>query len=286
MTESPKEVFIDFTNICNYKCIFCTNRFVKERHILRLKDIKNLKEIIDKAELVDITGWGEVTTHPEFKEIILFLTNLNKQFTITTNGSLLNNELIGLLRNSPMKHINISLNSLNRETYKKLSGGFDNLNKVLINIDLLAQEPRNYEVYVSFVMNNYNLNEVENIRKFGKEKDVNITLFDLTPTIKNYEKELKIEDTPKNRKRLSSNFFDNRNINKKASIMKGCRWVYDKIFIRWDGVVTPCCWCLEEMGDITKQNWKDVWDGKKYKDLRNCIKTGNLKYCKDCRRLG
>ena len=300
----PKEVFIDFTNNCNYKCIFCTNSNLTERKVLSPTIFKDLEDLINKAELVDITGWGEITTHPNFFEIIKILSDSKKPYTFTTNGYHLTEEAIEIIKNSSVKSINISVNSLTPSIHSKICGVSEKVcEKVISNVINLAS-CKKYFLSCSFVMNKYNFHEMPEIIKFAAKHKIHIVLFDLMPACEShYEEGLRIPDTPENRRKLAameiwadkmgvSYFcfkFDNRNIKESGKVnnlITGCQWPHEKIFIRWDGVVTPCCWCLKEMGNVLSEGWEHVWNNENYKELRECLKNNDPKYCKNCRRLG
>jgi len=305
-----QQVFLEFTNRCNYRCLFC-KACTFEPCVLRLKDFKDCEEIIKRGHIIDITGYGEVTGHPDFPEIVALLTKHQKKFSIVTNGSLLNEEKIDMLDNSSCYLLSISLNSLNPETYHKLTGVGD-LSRVLNNISIIFSKKRNFEVRFTFVITAYNFGEMIDFVNFAHKHSVWITFYGLVPQITDYPDGLIVADTPSNRKSLQRaidrakklkvnltpfNFDLNRASNKEIpdSVLKeklknnlaACHPIYDSIFIGPSGNVKPCCWSsMQSMGNIRENTLDEIWLGEKYIELRRCVESGNIKHCKSCRLLG
>jgi len=296
------ELFLELTTTCNYRCIFCNNKNVEKRTIL-LSDIKGLDDMVNISSYVDITGYGEILTHPEFEQIINHFSLKNVPIRIVTNGSLLNEKNRNIIANSSISELVISINSLNKETYKKLTGVGD-LEVVLENIDQLVKIYKK-SLYFSFVINAYNFNEIPNFIDLGvKYKITEVSCLGLTPMLE-YNKDLILEANEENRNklieyrkyakeknmRLYAFNFDTQvgtkerdeNLSEK---IKKCKWVYTKFFIEGDGQVGPCCWAQVRMGNIKEQSFDEIWNGEKYNELRECIKNGDLKYCSKCRMLG
>jgi MoaA/NifB/PqqE/SkfB family radical SAM enzyme len=294
--------YVEFTNHCNYECIFCQNSTIPKKFI-RLADFKDFETIISRTNIIDITGYGEIMLHPDFNEIIKIITKYNKQFSLSTNGSVLTKEKIDILNNSSLYLLNISLNSLNFNVYKKLSGGKGNLYTVGENIiNLLNSKPK-FKIKFSFVITNLNFKEIFNFinfaYKYGKSQ---ISFYDLVPNLK-YPEGLKVEDTPKNRqflkdaishaknlKLIIDSFDFDMNTEKKEvklqDCLEACHPPFSSIFIGADGNVVPCCWNSTSMGNITQQSVDEIWLGEKYNELRTAIHTGNTEFCKNCRLLG
>jgi cyclic pyranopterin phosphate synthase len=130
---------ISITDRCNLRCIYCVPRERIQRlshdEILRYEEILRIVRIgarmgIDK---VRVTG-GEPLVR---KGVIDFLTKLTdteglKEVTLTTNGMLLT-EHIGAIKHSGIKRLNISLDTLHREKFIRITG-FDGFDKVWAGI--------------------------------------------------------------------------------------------------------------------------------------------------------
>ncbi len=136
------------------------------------------KEIIELATVfvslgvkkIRITG-GEPLVRKDAGEIIESLAKLPVKLAITTNGSRIHSFLENF-RRAGIKSVNVSLDSLQRETFLKLTHR-DEFEKVKANIELLISN--NYHVKVNVVvMNGYNDNEINDFVAWTKNTPVHI----------------------------------------------------------------------------------------------------------------
>ncbi len=56
---------------------------------------------------------------------------------------------------------------------------------------------------------------------------------------------------------------------------KTCGNPWTHVHIKSDGLVYPCCFSDEVMGDLRKESFDQIWNGKKYQDLRKSMRPGN-----------
>ena len=297
------DLFLHLSTKCNYKCAFCSQRNNNGKgELVSLDSIIGLEALSDYAKMVDITGFGEITLHPEFEKILDYLTKKNISIRFVTNGFNLTEKVCDIINRSSVTKLIISVNSLNRETYKYLMG-VDGLEKVLSNIDRLAKSFKN-ELGFSFVISQHNFNEIKGFIDFGKKYNAHVSCLGLTPTY-DYEEGMQLEITDEVRRKVDeynqyakeqnirfSNFqLDNQKgtktrIKNLPDVIKRCDWVYSKMFVGTDGSVKPCCWSSVNLGNVYEQQFEEIWEGEKYTELRNLIKEGNPKYCYNCRREG
>jgi GTP 3',8-cyclase len=124
---------ISLTKQCNLACIYCHREGEKgSENQLPAADIAEILAVSAKFGIrsVKFTG-GEPLLRPDLLEIIRSVPN-GMESSLTTNGTL----LAGLardLRAAGLKRVNVSLDSLNRDTYRKITG-VDKLPDVLEGI--------------------------------------------------------------------------------------------------------------------------------------------------------
>jgi cyclic pyranopterin phosphate synthase len=124
---------ISLTPACNLSCIYC--------HREGEKDAKAPLSAADIAEILRVAGGfgirsvkftgGEPMLRPDLLDIIRSVPR-GIESSITTNGTLLTS-LAPDLRNAGLRRVNVSLDSLDPETYKKITGT-DRLGDVLEGI--------------------------------------------------------------------------------------------------------------------------------------------------------
>ena len=61
-----------------------------------------------------------------------------------------------------------------------------------------------------------------------------------------------------------------------------CLEPWRSAFFSQDGKVRPCCVVLEEFGNLSRQDWKEIWNGARYRNLRRAIHGWNP--TAECRR--
>ena len=124
---------MSLTPQCNLSCIYCHREGEKRPG----KQISSgeIAEILRTAahfgiQSVKFTG-GEPLLRPDLVEIIGSVPS-GIESSITTNGTLLS-ELASDLRKAGLRRVNVSLDSLNKETYRKITG-VNKLDEVLSGI--------------------------------------------------------------------------------------------------------------------------------------------------------
>ena len=116
---APLYVHLIITSGCNLKCAHCYGSFggaqITTQPLSKWETI--FKELYDMGVLyLDLSG-GEVTTYPQFDELIAYLEELNFPFYITTNGIISQSKLDNLIRNKSLMGVKLSLDGLSPESY-------------------------------------------------------------------------------------------------------------------------------------------------------------------------
>ncbi len=131
---------ISVTDRCNLRCIYCTpptgEKKLSHRKILRYEEILRITRIAVKLGITKlrITG-GEPFVRRDIHYLIKMLASIEglKDLSLTTNGVLLS-ENLEKLRHWGIKRINVSLDSLDRDKYQKITG-LDYLDRVWRGIE-------------------------------------------------------------------------------------------------------------------------------------------------------
>ena len=134
---------LSITDVCNYKCNYCLPQGYKKnlgdtRSFMSLEEISRLTTSLSELGVckIRLTG-GEPTVRNDFFDILKDMKqNLKiKKVTMTTNGYQLD-KIAKRLYSYGLDGINISIDSLNRNTFKKLTG-HDRLLEILTGIKIL-----------------------------------------------------------------------------------------------------------------------------------------------------
>ncbi|MCF8067322.1 MAG: GTP 3',8-cyclase MoaA [Desulfobacterales bacterium] len=130
---------ISITDRCNLRCLYCVppDKIPKLKHedILRYEEIIRIVRVgVDLGiKKVRITG-GEPLVRKGAKDFLKSLSEIKglEDISLTTNGVLLKDSIESIL-SAGIRRINVSLDSLDPQTYKKITG-FDMFNRVWAGI--------------------------------------------------------------------------------------------------------------------------------------------------------
>ncbi|WPC41037.1 radical SAM protein [Clostridium sp. JS66] len=309
----PKAINLELTNQCNLNCKMCINgskKFRKKGFMSNELINKVLEEVIenkkDVINGVDICGIGEPLLHNETINVVNKLKYYDIRTIMNTNGVLLNKENSKELLNSNIDKIMISLDSMNRETYKEVKG-IDKFDSVIDNITnlLLLKKETNSKTIIQINMLNLgnNFDQIKDAvvywNKFLNDDDVvysrevktlagQVDDYRCTGNIslKEFKDNLSKQGVATNKFVVENwiNILENINLNKKSP----CRHLWNYTMILYNGDLSLCC--IDFNGKLIVDNMKnktirEIWNGKKYNDYRNIFINMNydkLKLCFKC----
>lgn len=176
-----KHLRFSITSNCQYSCLYCDSEGYSKTNELSVEEITKLCKIL--AEILEVTRikftGGEPMCREEIVEIIKNVSDLHlyKDISMTTNGLLLI-EKVEELYNAGLNRINVSLASLNPNTYKNIYGS-DTLEKVLIGLQK-AKEVGFNPIKLNFVlMKGLNDNELEDMIEFCAKNEFILQIIEL-----------------------------------------------------------------------------------------------------------
>lgn len=134
---------ISLTDSCNFRCQYCMPdeniASLPNRHLMQLDEIEAIAKVFVGLGVnkIRLTG-GEPMVRKEFSEILKRLSRLPVELTLTTNA-VLANKYIQDLKAAGVKSINVSLDTLDAETFRTITKR-DQFQQVWDNIRLLLRE--------------------------------------------------------------------------------------------------------------------------------------------------
>jgi cyclic pyranopterin phosphate synthase len=145
MGRALHDLRISVMDRCNFRCPYCMPKeqfhehyeFLKSRERLSFEEITRLTKLFAGLGVrkVRLTG-GEPLLRANLADLVGDLTGIPgiEDIALTTNGVLLANHAVDLHANG-LRRITVSLDSLDKEIFTRLSGGFGALDQVLAGID-------------------------------------------------------------------------------------------------------------------------------------------------------
>src|SRR5690606_19641440 len=134
---------------CNFRCPYCMpedryprdHEFLARRERLRFEEIERLAQVFAGLGVrkLRLTG-GEPLLRRELPDLVRRLAAIDaiEDLALTTNGSLLAAQAAAL-RDAGLQRITISLDTLDPDRFRALSGGRGTIDDVLAGIDAAAR---------------------------------------------------------------------------------------------------------------------------------------------------
>jgi len=265
-----KTLCIETTLACNARCIMCTRRSFPHK-IGTMSDAVYQKTLNEAKDIgvkeLGLSVYGEPLLDPKFVQRATLADKLGFQFYFFSNASLLTESLARQLLQLPgFTSVYFSINGFSKKTYEEIMVGLDR-DKVFANVlrflELIKESNRRIKVIIDCVVFEKNIHEVKDIKRFWHSKEGVDTVY--FPVIRNRGgTRLDIE--------ADSDKVEFSPLSKKNRKLHPCRYLWEGIFVYWNGDVGGCC---EDnaarrivVGNIANQSLADIWNGPKMNSLR------------------
>ncbi len=176
-----RKLRVSLTDKCNLRCHYCMPvdaTFMEESKYLSPDEYYNIvEELCDYGlEEIRLTG-GEPLLRKSFSEIVTKLSSLPlKKIGMTTNAILLDRYL-DVLKDSKVRSLNISLDSLDADNFRKITIG-KNFGKVIDNIDLAIKNGFHVKVNV-VAMKGINDHELMDFVDYSADRGIEIRFLEV-----------------------------------------------------------------------------------------------------------
>lgn len=286
----PRVVNLVLTNLCNLKCVMCpyhspaypdqsgymsTRRYMTEETFLQVA-----REAAAHGAWLKMGQLEEVFMHPKLLTFIRRAHELGvPHMHVTTNGTLLNTERSTALLTSGLTQINVSVDAVTAETYKKVRGW--NLDKLVKNVEeLLAIRTATgsqTQVFIAMILQDEAVDEEAEFIRFWRERGADgVVVYQLSEHHhgENYFKGKYFAHTPPTERHA-------------------CQSVWQEVYVYPEGEVSTCCTTLIlvpqkgliSMGNVNQDTLESIWAGHEYSGLRRRLLTNDIEHdvaCKDC----
>ncbi len=165
MLSKETKINIPINFFCNQKCFFCSEwdkadqQFIKDTDFSYVYDM--LREGLTETESVIFTSWEPTLNNKLFDFIQKAKDYGYKNIGIITNGSTLHkSDILQKLKESSLTEITVSIhwsNSIIHDYNTWITGSF---NKALLGLILLKRQSLRINIFLSFVLNRYNLSDL------------------------------------------------------------------------------------------------------------------------------
>lgn len=278
--DKPDVVMIEIANSCNFRCVMCSNKFMtRKKGFMAFEVFKRTLDACKDAGIKNLKLYttGESLLHPQFLEFFKFAdTYPFDTIMISTNGSLLEKELIDELLKSEKVRIQISFSGPNKRSYEQryIGGNYEDIREKIIYLN-------------------------EQIRKLGLEKNI-LKINGVAPPRGGFIKHTK--EFIKREFSLDESQLSIHNQNNWVKVFSQksgedddkrhyCHIANTRIGVLYDGRVTACG-CLDVngelvVGDINKEDILEIRKGKLFKEFTGKLGSGKVSglMCSRCDSL-
>ncbi len=180
-----RDLRISVTDRCNFRCTYCMPeegmQWMPRSEILTFEEIERLARICVEHygfEGIRLTG-GEPTIRAHITRLVSKLAALGVDLAMTTNGATLRN-LAHDLRQAGLQRINISLDTLDRDKFARMTRR-DELANVLEGIAVAKQAGFDRVKINAVVERGTNDDEIVDLARFGRDEGVEVRFIEFMP---------------------------------------------------------------------------------------------------------
>jgi GTP 3',8-cyclase len=178
-------VRISVTDRCDFRCVYCMDdemQFVPRAQLLTLEEISRIAQAFTElgVKKIRITG-GEPLIRRNIMKLFEDIGQLSglDELVLTTNGSQLTT-MAQPLKDAGVKRINISLDSLNAEKFKRITR-VGELDKVLAGINAAIATDFEKIKINAVILKNRNHDEVIDLVRYASERGMDISFIEEMP---------------------------------------------------------------------------------------------------------
>ncbi len=310
-----RNLYLEITNHCNLECKMCYRQvWQQEMGFMPLETVKEIAQQLEdfpRLEKVIIGGIGEPTYHPNFFEIVKCLAQ-KIPIVITTNGTLLNRQILNLIVEENIIELVISVDSSLEEGFQLIRK--TELAPVLEKLQLLNKLKKKHNTVFpriswEFVAMKDNIDTLPQVVRAGSLLGVTtIYVTHLMPVDKVNSEQVLYKNGMTSqvenifRRAVNVGLATGINVVLPQTELKtdrSCRFTnnYGTV-ISWDGDITPCYRLLhpcreivygrtknllrKSYGNIYKNRLKEIWSSPEYMKFRFRVQNNLYPSCTDC----
>src|SRR5215203_3777835 len=174
---------ISLTDNCNLRCFYCMPEeeynFTPASRLMQAAEMEALAKLFVAEGVTKIRlTCGEPLVRKDAAAIILALSTLPVQLTLTTNGTRLH-QFVDVLQEAGIRSLNISLDTLQPEKFALITRR-DQFDLVWKNMQLLLKKGFHLKVNV-VVMNGLNDNEINDFIAWTRDTPVHVRFIEFMP---------------------------------------------------------------------------------------------------------
>ncbi|MBZ0257031.1 radical SAM protein [bacterium] len=326
----PVELSLGTTSFCNLKCVMCPregsdgNLTPFDEHI-DMQYFVEMRPYLERAKEISLYGLGEPMIDRGYFEKVRFVNSFGAEVSLSSNGTLLDEQRCREVIQSGIKAIGISLDAACEDTFKVVRppGGFD---AIVENVKLLSKFKKEMnsstpELHLSCGVMKQNIHDVEKFPDIAKELDAQVVVVHTIIHQSRYaERELGVtreevkavaDKARKRAEELNLNFVywdldsstflksvdfykenpvelqPKTNGKKKGKPKAYCHFLWRNAMIQGKGELFPCCYLSNlKVGKVENGNLRELRNDPVLVNMRRSIFEGDAPPpCQTCPQM-
>jgi len=286
---TPFVVYIDPTNVCNFRCKFCptgdpslleqvgrTHASMSLDHFK--KTIDDLREFPDRLKLLNLYKDGEPLVNKHFPAMVKYAreARIAERIWTKTNGSLLGPEINSQLVDAGLDMICISVEGVSSEAYQKIAGLKIDYDKFISNLRNLFIHRGAMDIYIKIADSGLNQKEIDRFYSDFGPISTHIAIEKLMGWSNSGLKDFTLGTHP--------DTYDGLPFVPKTV----CAYPFYVMAVNADGSVSVCGndWSyVTSVGNVFQQSLKSVWEGTRLRAFQRMMledRRCENAACSDC----
>lgn len=279
----PLHISFESTNACNLECVFCSRTIKKKEGMLgpvNIMPIELFKRVVDEGVEKGLkaiklnAGDTEPLLVNDLPERIAYAKKAGVlEVMFNTNATLLDEEKSRDIIESGLDKLLISFDSPSKEKYEqvRIGANYDDVRNNILDFCRMKKERGSMKPFVGIQMVKMknNMEEIETFYNMFKEHVDIVKIGDY-----NNQQGLNPDDLWAVKKDEISTF--------------ACSQLWQRLHIRVDGTVIPCCGDVTNklaLGNVNNSDVESLWTGVKLNKYRQVHLDGkwiNIEACRNC----
>lgn len=294
--KSPVNLTWEMTQACNLKCRHCLSSSGHPApDEMTTAEALDLVDQIHAVRVFQINfGGGEPFMRPDFEEVLAACHKRGIMTCISTNGTLLNKELVDRLAATRLVNIQVSIDGASRETCDAIrgEGTFDSAIEAL---KLLA--PTTIATSMNTVLTAQNANEIPALYEMSHSLGVSLRVSRFRPSGRGVDNWDDLRPSPaqliafsewlstSGDVRTGDSFFSLTTQERQGLGLNLCGAAKLTCCVGPNGNVYPCAFLQSapfKAGSLREKTFKDIWDNS---EIFNSFRRLRIHSCEDCHRF-
>ncbi|MBM4079323.1 MAG: radical SAM protein [Planctomycetes bacterium] len=306
LSSFPTLAYVEPTNICTLRCALCPSGQRKLSPLGKMP-LSVFQQVLDVLgpylRQVHLYNWGEPLLHEELPEMVAYAKRFGCEAWVSTNLAVVKDGMARRLVKAGLDCLNVSIDGASQATYEsyRAGGKFD---EVVENLRLFVREreatgSRLPEIRWQFLVTKKNEAELDAARKMAESIGVRFHAKRLRVNMASFLAESATDAAASHQEWLPENQQFNRYSPEKIrrKVARGCKHLWDRVVINWDGSVSPCCQIYEPKYYFAPKfegDFRAIWNGPPYVAARRLFGRGGSELtakgpevvCKKCIEMG